>query len=90
MVHSFIYDQAILKEWQSSVSKIPVLLDLLKEKYYKLDPKNYLMKDEIFAYQTIYLSWKQKTNLNPRQKEWVNEIGEYLNVIQKSDFSLYH
>lgn len=82
---SFIYNKEKLQEWQSSSCMIPVLLELIKEKFVKMDQNghDFAMQYEINAYQTIYQSWKKSHDLNSKQKEWVEQIGDYLNAIRQ-------
>lgn len=84
MSQSFIYNKEKLREWQSSVCMIPVLRELIKEKLAKIyQNRHNHVPSEISAYQTIYKSWEKAECLNPRQKEWLREIGDYLDTIQQ-------
>jgi hypothetical protein len=86
MEHSFLYDQQTLQEWRSSPCMIPILLDLVKEKFFEINQNNnqQLIKLEINAYQKIYQTWQKSQDLNPKQKEWVEEIGDYINAIKET------
>lgn len=87
MSQSFIYNKEKLQEWQSSVCMIPVLRELIKEKFVKIHQNHHNhIPSEISAYQTIYKSWEKAECLNAKQKEWVREIGNYLNAIQQTVF----
>ncbi len=87
MNKSFLYDKETLHNWQSSICMIPVLLELIKEKFVRMDQNHSdLNLPEINAYETIYHSWEKIKYLNNRQREWVKEIGDYLNAIQQTSF----
>lgn len=85
MERSFVYNKDKLQEWRSSACMIPVLLELIKEKFIDINqnPTNLSCHFEIDAYQAIYECWKKTQDLNLKQKEWVDEIGDYLNAIEK-------
>jgi PhoPQ-activated pathogenicity-related protein len=81
MIRSFLYSKELRHQWQSAVCMIPVLLDLLKEKLNStsIHEENFeSLQLEIKAYQEIYRSWKKNAKLNPKQQEWIEEIGIYL------------
>lgn len=85
MKKSFIDDRTKLHEWQSSACMIPVLLELVKEKFSYIDEKghDFSARSEIEAYHTIYQSWQKSHELNSKQLEWVEQIGDYLMAIQQ-------
>ncbi len=78
------------RHWQSSASMIPVALGLLRE---QLDhvaehhhPQLELSQKRIQIYQNLYHHWRKEKNLNPKQQEWIHEMGGYLNVLQQTLF----
>lgn len=85
MEKSFIYNKEKLQEWRSSACMIPVLLELIKEKFLDINQNNINLSShfEIDAYQAIYEGWKKTRGLNSKQREWVDEIGDYLNAIEE-------
>ncbi len=80
-------------QWQSSVCLIPVALGLLREQldhlreYHK--PPVELSPAKIQAYQNLYQHWRTEKNLNPKQQEWIQEMGGYLSVLRQTLFNSY-
>ena len=82
---------AVAKPWQS-VCMIPVARYLLQEKLNRLEASgqysetlDQLSQEEIQAYWEKYQHWDQ-ADLNPKQREWMQEIRLYLNSLQQSLF----
>jgi hypothetical protein len=80
----------ILTHWQSSPCMIPVALGLLREQLDHLDehpkPQVDLSQKRIQIYQNLYHHWRTEKNLNPKQQEWIREMGGYLNALQQTLF----
>jgi hypothetical protein len=82
----------IREPWRS-VCMIPVARHLLLEKLNRLEANNgrhskildQLSQAEIQVYWEIYQHWNQ-ADLNPKQREWMQEIHLYLNSLQQSLF----
>jgi uncharacterized membrane-anchored protein YhcB (DUF1043 family) len=90
MTNFFDNSTEILRNWQSSASMIPVALGLLKEQLDHLGehhkPQTELFQKRIQIYQKLYQHWRTEKNLNPKQQEWIREMGGYLNVLQQTLF----
>ncbi len=77
-------------QWQSSVCMIPVALGLLREQWdhggERHKPQIELSPAKIQAYRELHQHWRKKKNLNPKQQEWIQEMGRYLHVLQQTLF----
>lgn len=91
---TFLQSTEVIKPWQS-VCMIPVARYLLQEKMNRLEANNGqhseilhpLSQAEIQTYWEKYQHWNQ-ADLNPKQREWMQEIHLYLNSLQQSLFKL--
>jgi hypothetical protein len=80
--------------WQS-VDRIPIVLALLREELNRLEAAHRAdgpsqgtgLPQKLSSYQTLYQHW-HLLDLNPRQTEWVAEIGFYLQTWQRIVSSL--
>lgn len=90
MAKFFVNPTETLTHWQSSSCMIPVALGLLREQLDHLGehhkPQFELSQKKIQIYQNLYQHWRTEKNLNPKQQEWIREMGGYLNVLQQTLF----
>lgn len=75
-----------LQQWQS-LPMIPVVLQLLKEYYEgQISKKGYsgVLGYEIQTYEKIFHHWENLEGLNPIQKQWLTQIGDYIQALQNN------
>ena len=78
-----------------SVDRIPIVLLLLKEQLSQWETSNKTdlsfrlidLQQKLMTYGTLYYHWNQM-NLNPRQIEWIAEIGLHLQALRQMIDSL--